>query len=180
MENSKLDEKTARRNVSSYYSLKTRMPSLLGMILAVFTIIVCLIGVVWVTSVDSSNSIGHLSVSSQAKVSYSATSLGCAPAWRVVTSPNPSSNEDNYLFDIDALTPSDAWAAGKYSINNQARSMLLNWNGIDWKLSPSSVVTEALSNGVSIISASDVWAVGRQWRNGPEATFIMHWDGKQW
>jgi hypothetical protein len=88
------------------------------------------------------------------------------PAWSIVTSPNTSATQGNYLFDVTCTSASDCWAVGW----GGGQTLIEHWNGTTWF-----IVTSPNAGGlrgVTCTSASDCWAVG--------GTLIEHWNGTAW
>src|SRR5947207_12562352 len=71
-------------------------------------------------------------------------------AWSIVSSPNTSATQDNFLSDVTCTSASDCWAVGG--------TLIEHWNGTTW-----SIVTSPNTGGVSGVtctSPSDCCAVG--------------------
>ena len=110
----------------------------------------------------------------------------CGLLWRVVPSPNGSTNI-NRLWGVAAIAANDIWAAGAYSneVNNHElyQAMAQHWDGTTWSLvtvpQPGSQ-NELLS--ISAISSNDIWAVGYyiDISTPTEHAYIAHWDGSNW
>ncbi len=102
-------------------------------------------------------------------------------SWSVVTSPNPSS-QDN-LLAAAAVSTNDVWAVGEFVAPSGVEQALIeHWNGTSWSVvtSPSAGGSNVLS-GVAIISATDIWAVGDVVISSPSAnTLIEQWNGTSW
>ncbi|PYL02849.1 MAG: hypothetical protein DME32_05445, partial [Verrucomicrobia bacterium] len=91
-------------------------------------------------------------------------------AWSIVSSPNASTTQDNFLSDVTCTSASDCWAVGG--------TLIEHWNGTTWSI-VTSPNTGGLS-GVTCTSPSDCWAVG-SYRNGfYNQTLIEHWNGTAW
>jgi hypothetical protein len=103
--------------------------------------------------------------------------------WRVAPSVNESSTE-NEFFSTSAVSASDIWAVGIYqSGNTPGKTLIENWNGTSWQLSPSPNVNgvENVLVSVSASSANNVWAVGYTEQNlSNYQTLVEHWDGSTW
>ncbi len=67
------------------------------------------------------------------------------------------------LFVVDALSETDAWAAGE-------AGTFMHWDGIAWEPVPSS--TLANLHAIDMLSTTDGWAAG--------SGVILHWDGNVW
>src|SRR5450759_1391121 len=59
----------------------------------------------------------------------------CIAAWEVVSSPSPGNN--GQLFGVAAISPSDVWAVGYYSISGPTSTLVKHWDGIVWSVVPS-------------------------------------------
>src|ERR1017187_468571 len=94
-------------------------------------------------------------------------------SWTVVTSPNvgpKSVYQSNSLQGITAVSTTDIWAFGSYSLadgSGQQKTLLLHWDGNPWSVAPSpspvkgSFVSDVLFAGVAP-SLGDVWIVGAE------------------
>lgn len=118
---------------------------------------------------------GHgLFVTVIATVLLALPSTAHAATWTVVSSPNPGAG-DNLLFGADALSPTSAWAVGRFDTGPTPpfrRTLAVRWNGSAWinTLSPTPVDGSQL-NDVDATSATNAWAVG---------THIQRWNGSAW
>jgi len=108
--------------------------------------------------------------------------------WRIVKSPNTSSNDYNVLNGVACASADDCWAVGYRAPTNGAlpQTLIEHWNGKRWTIvgSPNNNNNGAL-NGVTCLSALECWAVGEYYPpdngNGSFAqTFITRWDGTSW
>ena len=102
-------------------------------------------------------------------------------AWSIVTSPNTSATQLNYLNDVTCASASDCWAVGSYYNGSVGRTLIEHWNGTAWSIvnSPNAMGWNGLS-GVTCTSASDCWAVGSYGHGDLGQTFIEHWNGTAW
>jgi hypothetical protein len=106
-------------------------------------------------------------------------------SWQLVTTPNASwAASLSTLDDVAAASGASVWAVGWAESFATAKNttLVLHWDGVQWKLVPSpNPAGESSLNrlhGVAVVSANNVWAVGEQ-------TFlfralILHWNGTQW
>src|SRR5581483_11216779 len=110
-------------------------------------------------------------------------------SWTIVTSPNTSPTQDNFLSDVTCVSASDCWAAGYYSNDNLvALTLTEHWDGTSWSIVSSPNSTTNFDNyfeDVTCMSASDCWAVGYYCNttncfDGAPQTLIEHWDGTSW
>lgn len=111
-----------------------------------------------------------------------------ACAWHIIHSPNKSTSFTNYqnsLIDVEATSPTDAWADGYYANSTGAHSLLEHWNGTAWSLvtapGPSGGTSDVL-NGVGASSSTDIWAVGTYFNisANQSQTLTMHYNGVNW
>jgi hypothetical protein len=106
-------------------------------------------------------------------------------SWHQVASPSPGGHFGSYLIAVGALSRSSAWAVGYYfdSAGHQ-HSMILRWNGSNWRLVPSPHPGDALSNsvlyGVVATSPRNAWAVGAYATTQGTFTLIERWNGRSW
>ena len=107
--------------------------------------------------------------------------------WTQVPSPN-SSDRDNSLTAVAAVSASDVWAVGSgATAPNKSEQLIEHWDGKTWTITPNPTISQGTSflSGVAAISVSDVWAVGStivQVTNGPyhQEPLVEHWDGATW
>ena len=101
--------------------------------------------------------------------------------WSVVPSPSPGDGI-SVLRGISAISATDIWAVGTYTISTVYHSLMLHWDGAQWVHVPSPdpgpESSEHFVEGVAAISTNDVWAVGS--RNPNASTLTLHWDGTAW
>jgi len=86
------------------------------------------------------------------------------------------------LADVDALRSDLAWAVGHYREGSSRRTLLLRWNGTQWKTIPSPNPGE-LSNtllDVAAIAPNDVWAIGHKSSGARYRSLILHYNGTNW
>ncbi len=121
------------------------------------------------------------------------------PGWSLITSPNTSATQHNYLSAVTCASVRDCWAAGTYYSGSVYQTLIEHWDGTSWAIVPSPNATTTDNNGlggVTCASASDCWAVGNYtyYYNTlpPPApcesntcipytqTLIEHWDGTAW
>ncbi len=114
--------------------------------------------------------------------------LTCDGRWHRVKSADHThlSGEIDSLNAVDALSPTDGWAAGswtKYPESYVFHTYVQRFDGTRWR-AVDSPNTEALNNylyGIDAVTADDVWAVGGTDQSGPPyATLVEHWDGRSW
>jgi hypothetical protein len=85
----------------------------------------------------------------------------------------------NHVNGIDAVSATDAWAAG-YAIYPSApttRPLLARWNGTSWSLQATPAQSgDAFFDGVDGNSSTNVWAVG----GSGTGTLTERWNGSAW
>jgi len=108
-------------------------------------------------------------------------------AWTQITSPAAPYRVFG-LDGVSAVSGSDAWAVGDYSVSGEymTSTLILHWNGTAWTQvnspSPGPGQSENGLDGVSAVSGSDAWAVGNYNSdvNPAHDTLILHWNGTAW
>jgi hypothetical protein len=114
-------------------------------------------------------------------------------SWNTVASPNPggtSTNVDNILESVVAISATDAWAVGVYvnATTGADETLVLHWNGTKWSkvASPNpggtSIGNVNLLSGVSFDSTTDALAVGFYVTPAMhiQQTLALHWNGTKW
>jgi hypothetical protein len=104
--------------------------------------------------------------------------------WKTVSSPNGTSQEVNYLYDVSVISPTDIWAVGYYWNGfvgtGRYQTLTLHWDGNVWSniVSPNVGFDYNYLYDVTAVSANDVWAVG-EYINSQGATenLVLHWTG---
>lgn len=99
--------------------------------------------------------------------------------WSLVPSPNEGEGSSD-LSAVAALSSTDVWAAGYYTVTNgMNRTLFEHWDGSSWSTVPGSV--DGSLYGLSAVSPADIWAVGYVGLfPGPYQTLVQHWDGSAW
>ncbi len=95
----------------------------------------------------------------------------CNATFHVATSPSAPSG-DTYLQDVDASSPSVAWAVGQ----GNDRGFSMRWNGAAWTAVPVPAVGsgEALA-AVAVLAPHDVWAAGEYSNShGKGRSLLLH------
>jgi len=88
----------------------------------------------------------------------------CTPRWRVVDSPNPST-QSNELNAVAVISANDIWAVG----TSADRALTLHWNGKEWRVVPAPGLR---FDKIAAVATDDVWAIG--------IGSVAHWDGTVW
>ena len=70
---------------------------------------------------------------------------------------------NHHLYAIDALSETDAWAAGE-------AGTIMHWDGQSWQPVPTPTLAD--------LHAIDMLAPDEGWAAGSDA--ILHWDGVEW
>src|SRR5204862_506312 len=82
--------------------------------------------------------------------------------WSIVPNPSPG-DAYNRLFAVTAVSASDVWAVGYYSIRNSPpdQTLVEHWDGLAWSVvySPSPAGYTYSLWGVSALSSHHIWAV---------------------
>jgi hypothetical protein len=106
--------------------------------------------------------------------------------WSVVPSDNLSSNHNNNLYGISAVSKEDVWAVGGYSDDptGTLQTLIEHWDGVAWTAVPSPNMAGGVNSlySVDAVTANDVWAVGEFYNttNFSYHALIEHWDGTAW
>lgn len=114
-------------------------------------------------------------------------------AWTQVPSPSPglpagANPADSGLSGVAVASPASAWAVGAYtepySYLYRHRTLILHWDGHEWKQvpSPNAPVPGFNGNYLNGVSArsGNAWAVGLYGNGTGPRTLTLHWDGRQW
>ncbi|HEV8172348.1 MAG TPA: hypothetical protein VGP91_01750 [Actinoplanes sp.] len=122
--------------------------------------------------------------------------------WTIVPTPDPavkagSTLASSTLTGVSALSPSDIWAVGSYSVVtgtvSDAFTLIEHYNGVAWSIVPSPNLAPRSSlngarqvlNAVAMISKTDGWAVGNTIDTAsgsflPDKSLALHWNGTAW
>ena len=109
-------------------------------------------------------------------------------SWAIVSSPNTSATQTNFLYGVTCVSASDCWAVGANVSSGVHQTLIERWDGTSWAIvtSPNTSATEHnYLYGVTCVSASDCWAVGYynseiNNSNIARQTLIERWDGTSW
>ncbi len=94
--------------------------------------------------------------------------------WNVVSSPNPTTN--NEFNAVGGLATGDVWAAGFDYDNTSGNTLTEHWDGTLWSVVPSADVASTNSlEAIAPVSATVVWAVGWDFNSGLFRTLIEHY-----
>jgi hypothetical protein len=103
-------------------------------------------------------------------------------AWSIVSSPDTSANDTDWLIGVSCMSASFCMAVGySQSSGGYMQTLIEQWNGSQWSIvsSPNTNSTGASLFGVSCTSMSFCMADG-YYVNGYALTLIEQWDGSQW
>ncbi len=107
-------------------------------------------------------------------------------SWTIVSSPNTSATQSNFLLGVTCASASECWAVGYYYNDNViSQTLIERWDGTSWAIvgSPNTSASDYNSlSGVTCVSASECWAVGYYFTsdNFVDQTLIERWDGISW
>jgi len=108
--------------------------------------------------------------------------------WTIVSSPNVSGADKNFLNAVAAVSPTDVWAVG-YSEGAASGTdvpLVQHYDGQSWSIVGSPFPKPSQFNalyGVTALASNDIWAVGYANENSKGQNgeaLIEHWDGSQW
>jgi hypothetical protein len=98
-------------------------------------------------------------------------------AWTTVRSPNAGAGA-NELSSVSAVTPTTAWAVGRFG----ATTLAERWNGRHWRIvpSPDPGVNDSELLSVHTVGPRNAWAVGFRRSHARERNLVEHWNGVEW
>jgi hypothetical protein len=106
--------------------------------------------------------------------------------WSTKATVSPSANH-NSLFGVSAVSSSDVWAVGAYTINNpslfNSATLAEHWNGTSWiKVATPNPSVASYLFAVTAVSSTSVWAVGTYFDFGANAylPLVEHYNGSSW
>ena len=104
-------------------------------------------------------------------------------SWVIISSPNTSSSQHNYLNSVTCASASECWAVGVYNNGSVNQTLIEQWNGASWEIIPSPNTSSSQDNylqSVTCTSTSDCWAVGFYIADIYPQTLIEQWNGTSW
>jgi hypothetical protein len=106
-------------------------------------------------------------------------------SWAIVTSPNTSATDYNFLSGLTCVSTSDCWAVGyaSTSTGSVTQTLVERWDGASWTIVTSANTlsqTTSILYGVTCVSASNCWAVGYSFNGANYQTLVERWDGTSW
>ena len=104
--------------------------------------------------------------------------------WQLVPSPNVA-NRPNFLRAVRPVSPTDAWAVGRYDPKGGGSlPLVLHLTKGHWHIVSSPGGTSGSGsntlNGVLATSSASAWAVGDCYNGTMDRTLILHWNGHKW
>jgi hypothetical protein len=99
-------------------------------------------------------------------------------AWRRVTSPNRSGDNNLVGVGVAVTSSTNAWAVG--ASLSVRRTLIEHWNGTAWTIVPSPSRGGPALSGVAATSRHNAWAVGSYFNGTADQTLIEHWNGTDW
>jgi hypothetical protein len=102
--------------------------------------------------------------------------------WSIMTSPNPTDQDDNVLNAVSCPSTTSCFAVGGYT--TFPKHFVEHWNGTSWSIvatpSPPDTTNSSLS-GVSCPSTTSCYAVGQYFNGSTTDTMLIeHWNGTSW
>lgn len=98
--------------------------------------------------------------------------------WSRVPSPAPGRYAS--LWDVDAVSATEAWAVGYFTGPSGQRNhpLALRWDGTEWKRRRIGLDFPKSQTifGLDAVSSEDIWAVGA----GANGALVLHFDGMGW
>ena len=103
--------------------------------------------------------------------------------WSVVPSPNLGTNSS--LASVVALSSTNVWAVGNYSLSGPTKTLIEHWNGSSWSVisSPNKGTNSSQLYAITAVSANNLLAVGSFQKRGfpgTSQTLIEQWNGSAW
>ena len=109
--------------------------------------------------------------------------------WTIISSPNTSGTQNNYLTTVSCASATNCWAAGfYYDANNQAKTLLEYESSSGWSIELAPAPTNGpqhLLTAITCVSATNCWGVGYYEDTsltliGTVDTLTEHFDGSAW
>ena len=104
-------------------------------------------------------------------------------SWSIVTSPNTSTTQKNWLQGVSCTSATACMAVGSYNTGSYNQTLIEQWNGTSWSIVTSPNASTTQDNtlfGVSCTSASSCTAVGAYNSGTYNQTLIEQWNGTSW
>ncbi|HEY5109557.1 MAG TPA: putative Ig domain-containing protein [Acidimicrobiales bacterium] len=104
--------------------------------------------------------------------------------WSIVTSPNTTTTQNNYLYGVSCTSATACTAVGDYYSGSAFQTLVERWNGSTWSIvaSPNTSTTvDNILSSVSCTSATACTAVGHSsLTSGYIQTLVAQWSGTTW
>jgi hypothetical protein len=105
--------------------------------------------------------------------------------WKSVDAPYPKNSDDDALYAVSALSPSDVWAVGIYEYPGYTDQPLAeHWNGSTWTIDNPLIPLDSVDVKIltiSAVSASNIWIAGQfEGNDFTEYNVVEHWNGRRW
>jgi YD repeat-containing protein len=102
--------------------------------------------------------------------------------WSVVTSPDHSASDYEFLTGVVCLSSSSCWASGYYVSGGVAQTLIETYNGSSWTIQTTTNPSASYDNfqGIACASASFCVAVGTQYVGSNYQTLVEKYNGSSW
>lgn len=103
-------------------------------------------------------------------------------SWSIVTSPNTSTSQANFLNGVACPSVGQCWAVGSTTATGIGeRTLILRWDGASWAVASS----PNLGAGHNMLNAAtcfvgQCWAVGSAMVGAVRQTLVLRWEGLAW
>jgi hypothetical protein len=95
--------------------------------------------------------------------------------WSLVNAPDLS-QENNYLFGVLGLSPTNVWAVGFWDTGSSLRTLIEHWDGSSWTVVPSPNRSNYIDELVALDAAPNaLWAVGQSAGFGAFRTMVLRY-----
>ena len=85
------------------------------------------------------------------------------------------------LWDVEAISPNNVWAAGTYNDFATTRAELLHYDGSSWTNHSLPFITGgSYLYSLHALSATDIWAAGGQAGSPTRLCYVIHYNGSSW
>jgi hypothetical protein len=106
-------------------------------------------------------------------------------SWSLVQTPSTSPANNDVLWSVTALSPSDVWAVGNSvdRVSGNYNTLIEHWNGSAWSVVTSPNPSGSIYNflwGIVAASTNDIWVMGRAYTGAIYPGLFEHWDGSAW
>jgi hypothetical protein len=106
-------------------------------------------------------------------------------SWGLVQTPSTSPANNDVLWSVTALSPSDVWAVGNSvdRVSGNYNTLIEHWNGSAWSVVTSPNPSGSIYNflwGVAAASSNDIWVMGRAYTGSTYPGLFERWNGSAW